>query len=92
MAQRLHPITLRRPHLSLQIESNAFSQGYTDALTKTTVRGFDVTNVDEATIIGIVQNVAEIYTECWPNYDVMLRYWSGVIAGILTRQNVEVVE
>ncbi len=90
MAQKLHPLTLRRPHLSLLIESNAFSTGYTDALTKTNVRGFDVSNVDEATIIGIVQNVVEIGAEGWDNYDTMLRYWSGVVAGILTRQNVRV--
>lgn len=89
--QKLSPLFLQRPHLSLQIESNAFSMGYTDALTKQTVRGFDVTNVDEATIVDIVQNICEIYSEDWPNFDEVSRYWSGVIVGIITRQNVEVL-
>jgi hypothetical protein len=91
MARQLRPVTLAPSgHMNLYVESNSFHSGFTDALTKLNVRGFDISGCpNESTIVAILTNLEEIAVEGWATPE-KTRYFAGLVAGWCLRQNVGV--
>lgn len=76
--------------IAVQMESAAFSAGFTAGLTGTYTPGEPSRHdtdepVTEDGIVGIIQNLCEIAQEGWLT-DNLLRHDAGLIAGWLCRQ------
>ncbi len=72
------------PTIAVQMETAAFSKGFTEGLTGEYTRFPIKRPVTESDVVEIVRNLCEIAQEGWLRED-LLRHDAGLIAGWLLR-------